>query len=137
MAIFWHEDGPLLFFPMAPDRARVITSLGPSTGEPPVALEREAFQKILDVRGPGGITLTGTEWISAAFVHSTPKRRDGPNPKLLYNSWLATDGIRASSCQHPVQYRHADGSLGPLGGKAVGSQPWSDQPLVAAHRGFY
>jgi 2-polyprenyl-6-methoxyphenol hydroxylase-like FAD-dependent oxidoreductase len=67
MAIFWHEDGPLLFFPMAPDRARVITSLGPSTGTPPVALDQNAFQKLVDARG--GITLTGTEWVSAFRIN--------------------------------------------------------------------
>ncbi|MFZ1425791.1 MAG: FAD-dependent monooxygenase [Geminicoccaceae bacterium] len=69
MAIFWHEDGPLLFFPMAPDRARIITSLGPSTATLPVALDREAFQKMVDARGPGGITLTGTEWVSAFRIN--------------------------------------------------------------------
>lgn len=69
LAIFWHEDGPLLFFPMAPDRARIITSLGPSTGTPPVALDQEAFQKMVDARGPGGITLTGTEWVSAFRIN--------------------------------------------------------------------
>ncbi|MBB6306693.1 FAD-dependent monooxygenase [Xanthobacter tagetidis] len=69
LAIFWHEDGPLLFFPMAPDRARVITSLGPSTATPPVALDQEAFQKMIDARGPQGITLTGTEWVSAFRIN--------------------------------------------------------------------
>lgn len=69
MAIFWHEDGPLLFFPMAPDRARIITSLGPSTGTPPVALDRDAFQKMIDARAPGRITLTGTEWTSAFRIN--------------------------------------------------------------------
>lgn len=69
MAIFWHEDGPLLFFPMAPDRARIITSLGASTGEPPVALEWEAFQKLVDIRGPGGITLTDAVWTSAFRIN--------------------------------------------------------------------
>lgn len=69
MAIFWHEDGPLLFFPMAPDRARVITSLGASTGEQPVALEREAFQKLVDIRGPGGVTLTDAVWTSAFRIN--------------------------------------------------------------------
>ena len=69
MAIFWHEDGPLLFFPMAPDRARIITSLGPSTGTPPVPLDQDAFQKMVDARGPGGITLTGTEWVSAFCIN--------------------------------------------------------------------
>ncbi|MBB3773780.1 2-polyprenyl-6-methoxyphenol hydroxylase-like FAD-dependent oxidoreductase [Angulomicrobium tetraedrale] len=69
MAIFWHEDGPLLFFPMAPDRARIITSLGPSTATPPVPLDQDAFQKMIDARGPGGIALTGTEWVSAFRIN--------------------------------------------------------------------
>ena len=69
MSIFCHEDGPMLFFPMAPDRARIITSLGPTTGKPAVPLDQEAFQKVLDVRGPGGITLTGTVWISAFHIN--------------------------------------------------------------------
>jgi hypothetical protein len=49
-----------------------------------------------------------------------------PNPKLLCDERLATDGIRASGRQHPIQHRHADGSLGLLSRKAAGSQPWSD-----------
>lgn len=54
---------------MAPDRARIITSLGPSTATPPVALDQEAFQKMVDARGPGGITLIGTEWVSAFRIN--------------------------------------------------------------------
>ena len=69
MAIFWHEDGPLLFFPMARDRARVITSLGASTGAPPIPLERDAFQKLVDIRGPRGVTLTDTVWTSAFRIN--------------------------------------------------------------------
>ncbi|MFG1279446.1 FAD-dependent monooxygenase [Xanthobacter autotrophicus] len=69
MSIFCHEDGPMLFFPMGPDRARIITSLGPTTGKPAVPLDQDAFQKVLDVRGPGGITLTGTVWISAFHIN--------------------------------------------------------------------
>lgn len=69
MAVFYHADGPLLFFPMAPDRARVITSLGPATGSPPAALDQQAFQKLIEARGPGGITLTGTVWTSAFHIN--------------------------------------------------------------------
>jgi 2-polyprenyl-6-methoxyphenol hydroxylase-like FAD-dependent oxidoreductase len=69
MSIFCHEDGPMLFFPMGPDRARIITSLGPTTGKPAVPLDQDAFQKVLDARGPGGITLTGTVWISAFHIN--------------------------------------------------------------------
>ncbi|WP_395665853.1 FAD-dependent monooxygenase [Methylocella sp.] len=59
----------MLFFPMGPDRARIITSLGPTTGKPAVPLDQDAFQKVLDARGPGGITLTGTVWISAFRIN--------------------------------------------------------------------
>ena len=56
-----------------------------------------------------------------------------PNPKLLCYGRLATDGVRASGRQHPVQRRHADGSFGLLSHDPTGVQPWSDQRLVAAH----
>ena len=55
-----------------------------------------------------------------------------PDPKLLCHSRQATDGVGASSRQHPVQHRHADGSFGLLGHEAAGSQPGSDQRFVAA-----
>jgi len=60
-----------------------------------------------------------------------------PNPKLLHDDRLATDGIRAPGRQHPVQHRHADGSLSPLGREAAGSQARSDQRLVTTHRRFH
>ncbi len=60
-----------------------------------------------------------------------------PGPKLLRDDRLATDGIRAPGRQHPVQHRHADGSLSLLGREATGSQTRSDQRLVATHCRFY
>ncbi len=69
LAIFWHPEGALMFFPMAPDRYRIITSLGPSTDVEPVPLEMAAFQKVIDRRGPGGITLTDTVWTSAFRIN--------------------------------------------------------------------
>ncbi|HWJ73309.1 MAG TPA: FAD-dependent monooxygenase [Kaistia sp.] len=69
LAIFWHPDGALMFFPMAPDRYRIITSLGPSTDVEPVPLDMAAFQKVIDHRGPGGITLTDTVWTSAFRIN--------------------------------------------------------------------
>ncbi len=69
LATYWHEDGPLVFFPMTPDRFRVIAALGPSTSAPAVALTREAFQALIDRRGPGGITLTDTVWTSAFRIN--------------------------------------------------------------------
>ena len=60
-----------------------------------------------------------------------------PNPRLLCDDRLATNEVWASGRQHPVQHRHADGSLGLLGGEAAGPQPESDQRLVATHCRFY
>src|SRR3954454_627443 len=72
---------------------------------------------------------------------STPTLPDGgrvgSNPKLLCGDPLATNGIRASGRQYPVQHRHADGSFGLLGRKAAGAQPRSDQRLVTTHCRFY
>ncbi len=69
LAVFWHPEGALMFFPMAPDRYRVITSLGPSTDAEPVPLDLDAFQKVLDRRGPGGVTLIDTVWTSAFRIN--------------------------------------------------------------------
>jgi hypothetical protein len=60
-----------------------------------------------------------------------------PNPKLLRDDRLATDGIRAPGRQPPAQHCHADGSLGLLASKAAGLRPRSDQRLVTAHCRFY
>jgi len=60
-----------------------------------------------------------------------------PNPRLLCGNRLATDRVWASSRQHPVQHRHADGSLSLLGREAAGPQTRSDQRLVATHCRFH
>jgi len=72
-----------------------------------------------------------------ALVHSTDLGRVGPKFKPLRDEWLAADGIRASSCQHPVQHHRADGSLGLLGRETAGSHSRSDQQLVTTHCRFY
>jgi hypothetical protein len=41
-----------------------------------------------------------------------------PNPSCYAMTGLATDGIRASGRQHPIQHRHTDGSLSLLGFEA-------------------
>jgi hypothetical protein len=75
--------------------------------------------------------------LGSALVHFQTEGEIPPNSKLLCGDRLATDGIRASGRQHPIQRRHADGSLGLLSRKAAGSQPWSDQRLVTTHCRFY
>ena len=62
--------------------------------------------------------------------------REDPSPKPLCGDLLATDGFRASGRQHPVQDRHADGSLGLLRSEAARPRPMPDQRFVAAHCRF-
>ena len=47
--------------------------------------------------------------IRGALVHSQMAGEKAPNPKLLSDDRLGTDGIRASGHQHPVQHRHLAG----------------------------
>jgi len=72
-----------------------------------------------------------------ALVHLADRGRVGPSPELLCDDPLNADRFRPSSRQHPVQDRRADGRLGLLGSEAAGSQPGSDQRLVATHGRFY
>lgn len=66
---YWHEEGPLIFFPMAPGRYRIIASLAPSGDPAPVAPAPAAFQAIVDRRGSGGIVLGTPIWTSAFRIN--------------------------------------------------------------------
>jgi hypothetical protein len=62
--------------------------------------------------------------IIGALVHSRAESEITRGSKLLCHDRLATDRMRTSGRQHPVQHCHADGSLGLLSGKAACPQPW-------------
>jgi 2-polyprenyl-6-methoxyphenol hydroxylase-like FAD-dependent oxidoreductase len=66
---YWHEDGPLIFFPMAPGRYRIIASIEPSKETTLAPLAPKAFQAIIDRRGPGGIVLGEPIWTSAFRIN--------------------------------------------------------------------
>jgi hypothetical protein len=69
-----------------------------------------------------------------ALVHLAGPGRDYSQcHKLLCDDRSATDAVRASDRQYPVQSRYADSSLGLLASKAAGSQPRSDQQFVTTH----
>lgn len=68
-ATYWHEDGPLVLFPMGHGRYRLIVALGPSGPEVSPPPTQEAFQLLLDRRGPGGIALTDTVWATSFRVN--------------------------------------------------------------------
>lgn len=68
-ATYWHEDGPMVLFPLGGSRYRLIVGLGVSSGSTPPPPSVEAFQAILDRRGPGGITLTDTIWTTSFRIN--------------------------------------------------------------------
>ena len=67
LATYWHRDGPIVVFPLAPGRYRLIASLGPSKGGTPVPPTPEGFQALVDSRGPAGIKLSDPIPGSPAF----------------------------------------------------------------------
>jgi 2-polyprenyl-6-methoxyphenol hydroxylase-like FAD-dependent oxidoreductase len=69
LTTYWHRDGPIIFFPMAPGRYRIIASLGPSGDGAPATLSRDEFQELVDSRAPVGIKLDNAVWISAFRIN--------------------------------------------------------------------
>lgn len=66
--LYWHADGILAIFPLQGTRYRVIANVGEISG--PVgegnrpAPTVEELQRLLDSRGPGGITASEPVWLS-------------------------------------------------------------------------
>jgi 2-polyprenyl-6-methoxyphenol hydroxylase-like FAD-dependent oxidoreductase len=71
--IFWHTEGVLALFPLRGARYRVIADVGESSGSigegnrPAPTLEE--VQRILDVRGPGGIRTSDPVWLSSFSIN--------------------------------------------------------------------
>jgi 2-polyprenyl-6-methoxyphenol hydroxylase-like FAD-dependent oxidoreductase len=65
LAIYWHEDGVLVFFPISPGRFRVIADTGASVDAPTL----EQVQGIIDRRGPAGLTASDAIWLSAFRIN--------------------------------------------------------------------
>ncbi|MCE9546782.1 MAG: FAD-dependent monooxygenase [Planctomycetia bacterium] len=70
MSIFWHEKGILAFFPITPQRFRVIADLGPAaaTGKPAEPTLADVQAKV-DERGPGGLTLLDPVWLAGFRIN--------------------------------------------------------------------
>jgi hypothetical protein len=79
-----------------------------------------------------GVGESGSDAIIEALVHLRLEGKMPPDPGPLSASRLAPDGFGASGRQHPDQNRDANGRFGLLDHKTTGSQPRSDQRLVAA-----
>jgi 2-polyprenyl-6-methoxyphenol hydroxylase-like FAD-dependent oxidoreductase len=71
--IFWHEHHTLALFPLQETRYRVIADIGESSGtigegnRPAPTMEE--VQRILEVRGPGGIRASDPVWLSSFSIN--------------------------------------------------------------------
>lgn len=79
LVTYWHKDGPIIFFPLAQNRYRIIASLGPSTGDKPTPPTAAEFQALVDTRSPVGIRLGEPVWLSAFRINErqVPTYRTG------------------------------------------------------------
>jgi 2-polyprenyl-6-methoxyphenol hydroxylase-like FAD-dependent oxidoreductase len=71
--IYWHAEGVLALFPLEGTRYRIIADVGESAcsigeGNRP-APTIEDVQRILDVRGPGGIQASNPVWLSSFSIN--------------------------------------------------------------------
>ncbi|MFO1304376.1 MAG: FAD-dependent monooxygenase [Burkholderiales bacterium] len=66
LAIFWHEDGIVVFFPIGPRRYRIIADAGTDVRHDPTLAEMQAM---VDRRGPGGVTLSDPIWLSGFVIN--------------------------------------------------------------------
>jgi 2-polyprenyl-6-methoxyphenol hydroxylase-like FAD-dependent oxidoreductase len=66
ITLFWHEDGVLALFPIAPGRFRIIADVGSAPRHDPTLAEAQA---IVDQRGPGEVALTDPVWMAGFSVN--------------------------------------------------------------------
>jgi 2-polyprenyl-6-methoxyphenol hydroxylase-like FAD-dependent oxidoreductase len=69
LAVYWHEDGVLATFPIAPGRYRVIADVGGPQGSGPADPTLDQVQAIIDRRGPGGLAASDPLWLSGFRIN--------------------------------------------------------------------
>lgn len=66
LAMFWHPDGVVVFFPISPGRYRIIADIGADALHDPDLVE---VQAIVDKRCPAGIALSDPIWLAGFGVN--------------------------------------------------------------------
>ncbi|WP_158928869.1 FAD-dependent monooxygenase [Acidisphaera sp. S103] len=69
IAVYWHEDGVLAEFPIAPGRYRIIADIGRSQGDHPSDPTLDQVQAVVDRRGPGGLRLSDPIWLAGFRIN--------------------------------------------------------------------
>ena len=68
-SVYWHRDGVFVIFPIRPGRYRVLADLPLTAGERPPAPTLEQAQKVIDRRGPGGLTAFDPIWLAGFRIN--------------------------------------------------------------------
>jgi 2-polyprenyl-6-methoxyphenol hydroxylase-like FAD-dependent oxidoreductase len=68
-SVYWHRDGVFVIFPISPGRYRVIADLPSSAAEHPPAPTLAEAQKVIDRRGPGGLTAFDPIWLAGFRIN--------------------------------------------------------------------
>jgi 2-polyprenyl-6-methoxyphenol hydroxylase-like FAD-dependent oxidoreductase len=70
IALYWHEAGLLVIFPITPGRYRVVADAGETQPDGhPKDPTLQQVQAVLDQRGPGGITASDPLWLAGFGIN--------------------------------------------------------------------
>ena len=72
MAIYWHQDGIFVLFPISPGRVRIVADLGadgPLGQDPTREPTLDEVQAIVSRRGPPGLVLSDPVWLSSFHIN--------------------------------------------------------------------
>jgi 2-polyprenyl-6-methoxyphenol hydroxylase-like FAD-dependent oxidoreductase len=75
LGLYFHSDGILATFPIAPGRYRIIADLGVAHGEHPDDPTLADVQSLVDRRGPPGLRVSDPVWLSAFRINEPVRRR--------------------------------------------------------------
>jgi len=68
-AVYWHNEGAFVIFPISPGRYRVLADLPMTSGAAPPTPTLEEAQAIIDRRGPGGMTAFDPIWLAGFRIN--------------------------------------------------------------------
>ena len=69
LSVYWHKDGAFVVFPITPGRYRVLADLPPSGAEHPPAPTLQEVQRVVDRRGPPGMTVFDPIWLAGFRIN--------------------------------------------------------------------
>jgi 2-polyprenyl-6-methoxyphenol hydroxylase-like FAD-dependent oxidoreductase len=69
LGIYWHEQGLVVFFPIGPQRYRIVADVGAAANRSSAAPTLDEIQAIVDHRAVAGIVLSDPVWLSAFAIN--------------------------------------------------------------------